>query len=84
MFPDILIYCSLFQETIIVASSTIPAAYAQLSKDNGASEFAPNADPDQAAGGWMPQEAPGHCIGCDAAEDNPGQEAQDAGIIGKK
>jgi len=55
-------------------------AYAQL--DPGASGFAPSANPDGAAGGWMPMEAPGHCIGC--AEDSaPGNEALGEGVIGQ-
>ena len=73
--------------TVIVASSTILAAYAQLSKDNGASGFAPSEDPQ--IPGWDPNgasdDAPGqvHCIGC-IDEQSPGTEAQDAGAIGPK
>lgn len=57
---------------------------AQPSKDDGAAGFTPAEDPK--IPGWDPdraeEDAPGHCIGCSAAEDNPGQEAQEAGIIG--
>ena len=65
----------------VVGFTVSQPAYAQLEKDPGASFFAPKADPDQAAGGWMPMEVPGTCIGC-AEESSPGVEGLTAGIIG--
>jgi hypothetical protein len=55
--------------------------YAQLVKDPGASGFAPSANPDGAAGGWQPIEAPGREPDL-VAENNPGQKGLLAGIIG--
>lgn len=57
------------------------AAAQELDKDKGASSFAPRADPDRTAGGWMPMEAPGRVPDL-AAENNPGQQGLEAGIIG--
>jgi hypothetical protein len=60
----------------MVASSTIPAAYAQLSKDNGASGFA------GPTGGWMPDGRPANGPPVDPAAENPGQSGLKAEIIG--
>ena len=69
-----------------IAALSTESAYAQLTKDNGASFFAPNAVPDQAAGGWMPQEAPGQIVGPDnpgeSSAESAGQQGLEAGIIG--
>jgi hypothetical protein len=66
---------------ILASFSALHPTYAQLVKDHGASGFAPKADPDAAAGGWQPMEAPGKAPDL-AAENNPGQKGLLAGIIG--
>ena len=67
---------------VAIGNPNIQSAFAQLpDKDNGASTYAPRGNEPPVSGGWMPMERPGWDPN-DAAEDNPGQSAQDAGIIG--
>ena len=69
----------------IVAAVATTTAFAQVpDKDHGASTFAPKKNEAPAAGGWMPMEGPGWMPNgaSEADENNPGQQGQEAGIIG--
>jgi hypothetical protein len=72
----------LLATVVVIGNGNIQPVSAQVpDKANGASTYAPRGNEPPTAGGWMPMERPGWDPN-DAAEDNPGQSGQEAGIIG--